>query len=104
MYKETEPHFFRNGSSPTYQYTLGQAKIFGATCLTQDCNQNGQEQLWQEFQKASLKNPKSTAVFLYLVKLFGYRGATLKSQCVNDSKSRVVGKGTQGQSCNIMWE
>ena len=28
------------------EYLLGQAKIFGATCLTQDSNQNGQEHLW----------------------------------------------------------
>ena len=27
-------------------YTLGQAKIFWATCLTHDSHQNGQEELW----------------------------------------------------------
>ena len=31
---------------PTYGYLLGQAKIFGSTCLTQDSNQNGQEHFW----------------------------------------------------------
>ena len=46
---------------------LGQAKIFWATCLTQDSNQNGQEHFWKQFQKASLKTQKYTAIFLYVV-------------------------------------
>ena len=53
---------------------LGQIKVFGATCLTQYSHQNGQEQLWLDFQKASLKTPRFSAVFLYVVKAIDDRG------------------------------
>ena len=62
--------------------TLGQDKIFGATCLTQDSNQNGQEHFWQQFQKVSLKTQKSTAIFLYVVKPIDDRGDPLKSAMI----------------------
>ena len=55
-------------------FWIGQAKIFWATCLTQDSNQNGQDQFWLQFQKASLKTQKSTAIFLYVVKPIDDRG------------------------------
>ena len=60
-------------------YVLGQANIFGATCLTQYSHQNGQEQLWLDFQKASLKTPRFSVVFFYVVKAIDDRGDPLKS-------------------------
>ena len=58
---------------------------FGATCLTQYSHQNGQGQLCWDFQKASLKPPRFSAVFLYAVKAIGDRGDPLKlakSKCL----------------------
>ena len=42
----TDPHTLPNSTKGNEMWILGQAKIFGATCLTQDSHQNGQEQLW----------------------------------------------------------
>jgi len=48
-------------------YSLGQAKIFKATCLTRDSNENGQEHFWKQFQKASLKTQKSPAIWSWRI-------------------------------------
>ena len=48
-------------------YPLGQATIFGATCLTQNSNQSGQLQFWKQFHKDSLKTPKYKAIWSWWI-------------------------------------
>ena len=54
--------------------------IFGAFCLTQDLNQNGQEHFWYQFYKAILKILKSPSIWTWWISegLLGFQASSLK--------------------------